>query len=529
MAGLGGTMPWALGTHLWRRLEPKSEIRWWFGLLEPAWKDYMREHYTHFLAVIKVYWLGDVWQQNMNLEFDAQRFRQEGHTRETPQAYIMQRLLYARMLTVTDQGGPLEIHTILKNAPIWRTILVVESIPNTTTLICRVMDHQDALLHAATSSSDHFVTKDDLVSFLKRLNPASNSASFPRSRPDKRFIHHTAANVATQDDDESSEPGDELPSSSNPVETDEVSNESSVPAPLDESTLVSQAFAVIKKRQRPPPKDGYRFQKNDHVATKMGRLIPSPCKVCSSSNHWDKECPDYDAWLQWQKKKSGNMAKAEPSNDIEHVYNQAYDVLMAHRISSVYIDYSKIAEAYASGLFRPSRRLSVKSQNLNQGLRLSESPQLTKMGIGYSVPSPKSSCDLTEFDEGLVSHRVTIEDVEDEFYVKQRKRQFATSCILEQCEPDISGVLPSESSPASTTPPHHVPPVSRPKNAFRATVEEIEDEYHINQRLKPRCEVHLLEEISDTDTSPCVVSYDEAISSDPSTSTWGSGPLLRMA
>jgi len=66
--------------------------------------------------------------------------------------------------------------------------------------------------------------------------------------------------------------------------------------------VLREAFQVLKKRQWPPPKGGYPYSKNDHVTTKMGCLPPSPCKVCGSNNHWDKECPDWSFYEAKQQK-----------------------------------------------------------------------------------------------------------------------------------------------------------------------------------------------------------------------------------
>lgn len=480
MAGLGGTMPWALGANLWRRLDKKSEIRWWFGLLEPTWKDYMRQHYTHFLSVIKVYWLGDAWQQDMNLQFDAQRFRQHGHENETPQAYIMCRLLYARMLTVTDQGGPLEIHTIMKNAPIsWRTILVIGSIPDTTTLIRRVMDHQDALLHAAITSIDNFVTKDSLHSLVRHLNPSYNSNRSTRTSPgfNRRAITGSSANFVSLN--ESKVEGAAYITEVESQPQGESQNAIQVP---DDSTLVSEAYAVLKKRQRPPPKDGYPFQKNDHISTKMGRLPPSPCKICGSSNHWDRECSDFDAWIQMQKK-NGNAVEVETSGlNIESVYNQAYEVLMVHRLSSLYLDCERMAESCISEM-SPSSILYVdKSRgafDLDLRERLTDSHLLYETGAGYSSPDQTNHEPATSH-ETLVksSYRVSVEEIEDESVILNNSRLIAVESLLEEITPSDAGGQPlfdSHSELLSSVSTNNRNQASK----HRVTIEEVEDEYHV--------------------------------------------------
>ena len=78
-------------------------------------------------------------------------------------------------------------------------------------------------------------------------------------------------------------------------------------ASSNEDEILAEVFQVLKKRQRPPLAGGYMFPKNNHVTTKMGRLPPSPCKCCGSSNHWDKECPDYAVCQERSAKSSYNL------------------------------------------------------------------------------------------------------------------------------------------------------------------------------------------------------------------------------
>ncbi|KAJ7206984.1 hypothetical protein C8J57DRAFT_1258287 [Mycena rebaudengoi] len=71
---------------------------------------------------------------------------------------------------------------------------------------------------------------------------------------------------------------------------------------LDENVTVKQVYQMFQKRPRPPPPGGYPYAKNDHVTTKMGKAPPSPCKVCGSKNHWDRECPNWGVYIEKQKR-----------------------------------------------------------------------------------------------------------------------------------------------------------------------------------------------------------------------------------
>ena len=97
--------------------------------------------------------------------------------------------------------------------------------------------------------------------------------------------------------------------------------------------ILKEAFQVLKKRQRPPPKGGYPYSKNDHVTTKMGRLPPSPCKVCGSDNHWDKECPDW-SFYEAKQQKTAYRIETNEEEDLESYYSSVYSILVAERLTS---------------------------------------------------------------------------------------------------------------------------------------------------------------------------------------------------
>ena len=95
---------------------------------------------------------------------------------------------------------------------------------------------------------------------------------------------------------------------------------------------IREAFQVLRKRQCPPPKGGYPYSKNDHVTTKLGRLPPSPCKVCESDNHWDRECPDWDVY-QAKQQKSAYRIELSKEEDLEQYYGSVYSLLIAGRLA----------------------------------------------------------------------------------------------------------------------------------------------------------------------------------------------------
>jgi hypothetical protein len=84
LAALEGWMPEALGYWLPSRLKKGSAVHSWFSMLPISRQKEMRLHYLIFLCIIKEKFLGRRWQVVMNLDFEQQSFRQEGHKKESP-------------------------------------------------------------------------------------------------------------------------------------------------------------------------------------------------------------------------------------------------------------------------------------------------------------------------------------------------------------------------------------------------------------------------------------------------------------
>jgi hypothetical protein len=101
----------------------------------------------------------------------------------------------------------------------------------------------------------------------------------------------------------------------------------------DGEVTSKQVYQTLKKHQHPPPKGGYPFAKIDHVTTKMGRAPLSPCKVCGSTNHWDKECPDWNIYIEKQKRGVLILTTSPAADEAELMYHSASCVLLEGRVS----------------------------------------------------------------------------------------------------------------------------------------------------------------------------------------------------
>ncbi|KZP10439.1 hypothetical protein FIBSPDRAFT_697099, partial [Athelia psychrophila] len=319
IAALGGNIPRHMGFWLWKNLETGSAVANWYANLTANVKDHMRSHFTHFVSVIQQYFLGQEWQQYIQLKYEQQRFRQRGHDQETPHQFIMRRILYTQMLLQVPPDSREEVYYITSKNPVsWASLLLRDSIRDTATLQLRARELESALIDAWSRSSgapSKVITQENLLSHLQRVGVQTNASA---SSGPRRFRSYN-----------SSRGGSNV--TANLVETAEELNTSDFQEELqmedlpNDDTIIHQAFSTMK-RQPPPSRRGpFPFSKCDHVSTTLGKRPTWPCRACGSQNHWDKECPMYDRFLQ-QVKSAKWVAKEDVEED-DHIYTQVYRAL----------------------------------------------------------------------------------------------------------------------------------------------------------------------------------------------------------
>ena len=380
LAFLGGWLPEALGYWLWFRLKEGSGVRNWFVTLPMTHQAFMRSHYLKFLKGIKDGFLGNKWQLKMNNYYNNQTFRERNHEKELPADFITRRIVYTRMLLSVDVGGPLEVFYIMRKAPVsWGPILLLSSIKDSSELYSRVTEHEEALLEAYRVSKGGVPNSlDSIVTQLRQLG-------FVQERPPYR----RQANVVENSN---------IPSFSTSEVIDPVN-------PNTDEHVLHEAYQVLQQRQRPPPKGGYPFSKNDHVTTKMGKLPPSPCKCCGSKNHWDKECPDWNMYLE-RTNRSVNIGESSPIEDEgERTYRTAYSILLNQRLGGEVVNQTHLEE-------------SLHQQDFKVASFLSQTREASK----------------SRGRESRNSERISVEEIEDESWAEYLAKPKSTAHILEEVD-----------------------------------------------------------------------------------------------
>ncbi|KDR67156.1 hypothetical protein GALMADRAFT_80147 [Galerina marginata CBS 339.88] len=377
LAALGGYIPEALGYWLWTGLKEGSSIQMWFATLAPVDQVRMRSHYLEYLKGIKDNYLGRLWQTKMITVYEGQSFRQTGFEHETPIDWLTRRIMYSRMLAKGDNSGQREVYLIMQRAPVsWSSVIAFDSIMSTSQLYAKITEHEKALVQASHLEQSNLLTSDNLVYSLRRLGV----------RMDKDITNQPSRTSSS-----GLRPRQKFDTEKTVEETETINFAS-------DDILMTEVYQTLKQRQRPPPKGGYPFPKNDHVSTKMGKLPPSPCKCCGSSNHWDKECPDYNV-VEETRKRNGNLVQAADTEDeSEQGYTSAYNILLSQRLSS---------------------NLTDSESNKNQDFEAAVSERLVEIN-------------LNERKSSVNRRRPEISEEDDVDEIKARDKQKSSKHLLEE-------------------------------------------------------------------------------------------------
>lgn len=62
-------------------------------------------------------------------------------------------------------------------------------------------------------------------------------------------------------------------------------------------------------------------------------MPPSPCKVCGSNNHWDKECPDW-SFYEAKQQKAAYRIETNEEEELESYYSSVYLILIMEQLAS---------------------------------------------------------------------------------------------------------------------------------------------------------------------------------------------------
>ena len=287
--------------------------REWWTLLPAERRRYFTQDWPYLRAAIIQHFITSRFLEELQDTYDRQRFRQKGHEGEEPIAFVSRRLRYYRVLYEEDAPPDQEIAAVFRNAPpVWATIINPRALSSVDALLQQVNECTPQLVQLTGLINSY----DEGVSRRKATPPQSRSASPRRFRAPNRRAYATTGIEDTQDQnpEHAATRTAALEAASLGLVLPEGTPDDLFPPPLTAFANVVRTGPKGAGRRRPA---SYFHPVDDSVVSKT--LPPSPCKVCGSAKHWDRECPHWDNYIA---ARAGNQATVEfdvhPSEDSEY-------------------------------------------------------------------------------------------------------------------------------------------------------------------------------------------------------------------
>ncbi|KAJ6472385.1 hypothetical protein C8R47DRAFT_1077029 [Mycena vitilis] len=194
--------------------------------------------------------------------------------------------------------------------------------------------------------------------------------------------------------------------------------EDGTPTSNDEEVL-KQVYQVLKERQaaKPGPRL-YPFPKNDHVVTKMGKMPPSPCRLCGSDKHWNRECPNYVLY-DTGSKRQGKMSEHRRVSEEEEMYDNAFTVFATSSI-----DFSRF-EAASSATKVEGNKTASGTEGIGSIYQDSQKSELGRMGAEANRAPSEREIDKGPADGAATGTESEIQDKRDS--TEQRRSQKLSS------------------------------------------------------------------------------------------------------
>ncbi|KAJ7233246.1 hypothetical protein C8J57DRAFT_1532596 [Mycena rebaudengoi] len=317
----------------------------------------------------------------------------------------------------------------MDKAPVaWGPILVLENISSTMGLYSKVTEHEQALVHTSRMESSRMLTADNLGPALKALG---FSIDKPRYTP--RQVHTNMKDLL------------DLPEEN----TASVWNTEPEGVLSNDDLVLRQVYAVLKDCPKPSPP---LFPKEDSVVTKMAQLPPSPCRLCGSSKHWNRECPHYVIYDSAYKR-NAKMSETAPAMGDEMMYDNTYTILLNQTVSKAAEDFERMD---LGSHFEPASLLTsdeeCKTARMTDSIESAEETQEIRLALGIQDSDISDSigwaCPLT-----TRTHRASVEEVPDkDGEDPPRSTPASPAVLMEEAETGVNGIPEEVLDPDTASP-----------------------------------------------------------------------------
>jgi hypothetical protein len=291
-----------------------DRVEMWWTTQSVSVRNYVSQSWTLLFKAIETHFLNDQWLQEWMSEFEEMKFRQHGHEEEMPMDFLQHCTHYNAFLYPDQEDGTSVVDRILRTAlTVWLGDINLERYPNLFSLFAATRRHCATLMASWNTAVQ-----------LRTLGNYYTCRS-------KSWHAHTV------DHDQVDKTADEA----DPVsEVEERDAHAGFYGPRrfkpDNNDRANSASARMRWPEGKTVK-GYSFSKRDKVHSE--RKPPGNCFVCTSGNHFARDCPHYRAW---EAMRDANMLDVSISYEEEEADRVEYLAMIAEHINTTDSAYSRV-------------------------------------------------------------------------------------------------------------------------------------------------------------------------------------------
>ncbi|KAF7974009.1 hypothetical protein HWV62_13635 [Athelia sp. TMB] len=142
-----------LGTLVPRRLTGKAET--WYYSITPSQRDVFEKSWITLREAIASYWMNHQWLESQKIRAELARFREAGHTRETPTQFVIRKIQLIR--TVYNFTDTECIRLIMREVPVsWAPIVQPHLCKNLFDFQSVVKYHEENLINVSTGYGNRY-------------------------------------------------------------------------------------------------------------------------------------------------------------------------------------------------------------------------------------------------------------------------------------------------------------------------------------------------------------------------------------
>jgi hypothetical protein len=274
--------------------------------------NYVSQSWTLLFKAIETHFLNDQWLQDWMSDFEEMKFRQHSHKEEMPMDFLQRCTRYNAFLYPDQEDGAAVVDHILRTTPtMWLGDINSEHYPNLFSLFA--------------------VTRRHCTTLMVRWNTAMQLRTLGNYYTCCSKSRHTHA----VEHDPADKTADEADPASKIEERDTHAGFHGSRRPKSEGNSWANPPSTRMRWPEGKTVKGYTFSKRDKVHSEW--KLPGNCFVCTSGNHFTRDCPHYGAW---EAMRDANMLDVSVSYENEEADRVEYLAMISKRLNTTESVYS---------------------------------------------------------------------------------------------------------------------------------------------------------------------------------------------